>query len=124
MQILPKPEITRCFFDKSFQPALPAMVLRWDPEAPGVMDRVWHLPGSVSFKGPAPERFGITIHRVDDDGYHVRVLWNQLCLSWESITRRQILTSSLALMLESLGTDLWHVLNQPIESDPRAVLVA
>src|SRR5947209_4521410 len=30
---LPKPEVLRCFFEKSFEPCLPAMELRWDPDA-------------------------------------------------------------------------------------------
>ncbi len=67
-------------------------------------------------KGPAPDRFGVTVHRVGADSYRVRLLWNSLCLSWEHVTRVQVMTSALAPILAALGTDLWHLLNQPVES--------
>src|SRR5437016_230033 len=54
MQDLPRPEVVRCFFEESFQPPLPAMVLRWDPDGPGVTERSWYLPDGVCIKGPAP----------------------------------------------------------------------
>ncbi len=111
---LPKPEVVRCFFEKSFEPRLPAMELCWDPDAPGVAERTWYLPGSVSLKGPAPQRFGITIARYESDAYRVRVLWNRLSLNWDNLTRVQIMSSSIALVLNALGTDLWYLLNQPI----------
>src|SRR3954462_11295377 len=104
---LPKPEVVRCFFDKSFDAHLPAMELRWNPNAPGVAERIWYLPDSVSLTGPAPIQFGITISRHGHDGSRVRVLWNGLCLSWAELTRAQIMSSSLALVLNALGTDLW-----------------
>jgi hypothetical protein len=112
---LPKPEVVSCFFEKSFEPHLPAMELCWDPDAPGVAERTWYLPDSVCLKGPAPYRFGITINRYGTDTYRVRVLWNRLCLTWDELNRVQIMTSSLALVLSALGTDLWYLLNQPIE---------
>ena len=114
---LPKPDVIRCFFEKSFEPHLPAMYLRWNPDAPGVAERTWYLPDSVSLKGPAPERFGIMINRHGSDAYQVRVLWNRLCLSWGDLTRVQIMASSLALILNALGTDLWYLLNQPIAAE-------
>ena len=110
---LPKPETVRCFFDRSFEPPLSAMELRWDADAPGVAERTWHLPDGVVLKGPAPRRFGVTIHRLSKNSYQVRVLWNRLCLSWDDLTRLQIMTSSLAIVLSALGTDLWYLLEQP-----------
>ena len=112
---LPRPEVRRCFFDKSFEPPLPAMALAWDHDAPGLAEHVWYLPGDVTVQGPAPDRFGVTVHRVGADSYRVRLLWNGLCLSWEHLTRVQVMTSALAPILAALGTDLWHLLNQPIE---------
>lgn len=117
---LPKPEVVRCFVERSFQPPLPAMELRWDPDATGVADRAWYLPDNICLKGPAPERFGLTIRRRGDDAYQVRVCWNRLCLSWEGLTRVQIMSSSLAMLLQTLGTDLWYLLNQPIEAEIKA----
>jgi hypothetical protein len=112
---LPKPEVVRCFFEPSFDTPLPAMELRWDEDAPGVAERDWHLPERLLLKGPAPVRFGVTIERRGADSYHVRVLWNHLGMSWDHLTRVQIMTSSLALVLNALGTDLWYLLNQPVE---------
>ena len=117
---LPTPTIERCFFENTFDPPLSAMELEWDPDAPGVMERSWYLPDGVVIKGPAPTRFGITIHRLGADAYRVRVLWNHLCLSWDNLTRMQLMTSSLALVLGALDTDLWHLLEQPVESVSRA----
>ena len=114
---LPKPEVVRCFFVETHEPHLPAMELCWNPDAPGVAERTWYLPDSVSLKGPAPRRFGITINRHGKDAYRVRVLWNRLCMSWDDLTRVQILSSSIAVILNALGTDLWYLLNQPIEHE-------
>ena len=114
---LPKPDVARCFFERSFEPPLPAMQLHWHPDGPGVAERTWYLPDSVLLQGPAPQRFGITIHRQGRDSYQVRVLWNRLCLSWEELTRVQIMSSSLAIVLNALGTDLWYLLSQPVDED-------
>jgi hypothetical protein len=114
MRDLPRPQVRRCFFEESFQPPLSAMELEWNPDAPGVAERCWHLPSGVSVKGPAPARFGITIYRHGDDAYQVRVLWDGLCLRWERLTRVQIMASSLTAVLTALGTDLWHILIQPV----------
>src|SRR5262245_50451289 len=117
MNFLPKPQVIRCYFESTASPNVPAMQLRWDPDTPGVADRTWHLPGGVSVNGPAPEQFGVTIQRDGDNAYHVRVLWNHLFLSWKNLTRVQIMTSALAPLLRSLGTDLWYLLEQPIEKE-------
>jgi hypothetical protein len=124
MQDLPRPEVLRCFFEERAQPPLAAMALRWDPDAPGVADRFWHLPDGVCMQGPAPARFGITIARRGDDAYHVRALWNDLCLSWENLTRVQVMASSLSAVLAALGTDVWHLLNQPVADVGRPSRVA
>jgi hypothetical protein len=110
---LPKPEIVSCFFDESVQPHLPAMVLRWDTAAAQATD-TWSLPDGVTLKGTLPERFGVTVERQGTNAFRVRVLWNQLNLSWNGVSRRQILASSLSRLLESLGTDLWYLLDQPV----------
>jgi hypothetical protein len=113
---LPKPEITCCFFERAFEPPLAAMVLDWDADSFGVGEHVWRLPERVLVKGPAPRRFGVAIRRHGKDSYQVRVLWNQLCLKWEGLTRLQIMASSLAIILQALGTDLWYLLNQAEET--------
>ncbi len=117
MDLLPRPDVLRCTFDKTAQPNLPVMELQWDPDAPGVMDRNWYLPENVVLKGPAPTRFGVTIHRQSTNSFRVRVLWNQLQLAWENLTRTQILCSALASLLQSLGTDLWYLLEQPVSGE-------
>ena len=120
MELLPKPTIVRCYFDAANMPPLSAMELAWDSDSPGVMDRVWHFPDNVVVKGPAPENFGITIHRKAKNSYQVQALWNNLRLSWNHLTRTQIMSSSLAAMLRALDTDLWHLLEQPIETTKAA----
>ena len=117
---LPKPEVVRCFSVRSFDPPLPAMELGWDVDEGGACEHAWHLPERVTVKGPPPQRFGITIHRLGHDSYRVRVLWNALCVSWDDLTRVQIMTSSLAPILKALGTDLWYLLHQPVEELPLA----
>lgn len=120
MLLLPAPHIERCFFETRFQPHLPAMELRWDADAPGVSDRAWYLPDDVCIKGPAPGRFGLTLHRRADNAYRLHVLWNRLCLAWEDLPRSEIMASSLSVILDALGTDLWYLLCQPIETSDRA----
>jgi hypothetical protein len=93
------------------------MELRWDSDSAGAFERVWHLPDNVVIKGPAPQRFGVTIHRVGENSYKVRVVWNGICLHWEDLTRRQIMTSALTLVLGALGTDVWYLLDQPLEEE-------
>lgn len=111
MSLLPKPEIVTCFFDESVAPHLPGMVLRWDA---ALGDAVWNLPEGVVLRGAAPERFGVTVERRGPNAFRVRVLWNQLSLIWDRLSRRQIIASSLTPILEALGTDLWYLLEQPI----------
>ena len=114
---LSKPDVVRCYFEPSNDAPLPAMELCWDPDTPGISERTWHLPNSIVLKGPAPCRFGVMIYRQGDDSYRVRVLWDQMTVTWDDLTRMQIMTSSLTQILNALGTDLWYLLNQPIEED-------
>ena len=112
VQALPTPEVVRCYFDEAFDPHLPAMHLRWGQT--GRPERLWELPEGVCLVGPAPQRFGVSIRRQSSDAYAVRLLWDGTCLNWLSLTRVQLLTSSLAPLLGALGTDLWYLLDQPV----------
>ena len=113
MLTLSKPTVLECYLDDS-TPPLPAMRLRWDSHA--TAEGRWYLPGHLTLTGAAPERFGLTIARRDTDVYAVRVLWNEMCLSWAGLSRVQLLTSALAPILRALGQDIWQLLNQPIDS--------
>ncbi len=113
VKALPTPEVLRCYFDDGFQPRLPAMCLRWGPDAMGEVERLWHLPEGVCLLGPAPQRFGISIRRGGSDTYVVRLLWDRTCLSWAALTRTDLLGSALAPLLAAMGTDLWFLLDQP-----------
>jgi hypothetical protein len=112
---LSKPEVVRCFFEAGSDAPLPAMELCWDSEEIGISECVWQLPNSIVLKGPAPQRFGIAIHRHDDNAYRVRIVWDEMTFTWDDLTRVQVMTSSLTQILHALGTDLWYLLNQPIE---------
>jgi hypothetical protein len=113
---LPRPKIKRCCIENNADASMSCMELQWDLDAPGIMERAWHLPDGVVLQGPAPARFGIIVHRIGKDSYRVRLVWNRLCLSWDGLTRVQIMASSLKLLLAALGTDLWHLLEQPAQS--------
>jgi hypothetical protein len=114
VQTLPAPEIVRCFFDDSFQPRLPAMCLRWREAS---QERLWDLPDGVCLAGPPPERFGVTIQRRDFDTYAVRLLWNRTGMFWPTLTRTELLGSVLSPLLGAMGTDLWHLLDQPVSAE-------
>lgn len=116
MLSLPTPEVLHCDFDEQTSPHTPAMSLRWDADAPGVRHATWNLPGGLVLQGPAPTRFGVTVVRQGDDAFDLRVVWNDVSLHWPSLKRRHILASSLSSVLGALGTDLWHLLDQPVET--------
>jgi hypothetical protein len=116
---LPKPQVVRCFFESNLEEPLPAMELRWDADL-GAFERTWYLPDKVSIKGPAPHRFGVTIRRTGENAYNVRLLWNCLCLNFDELSRTQIMTTSLTHLLNALGTDVWYLLNQPLENAKQA----
>ena len=114
VQTLPQPDVLRCYFDDGFQPRLPAMSLRWEA---GAQERLWELPDNVCIAGPPPHRFGISIRRRAHDTYAVRLLWNQTGLSWPALTRAELLGSALSPLLGAMGTDLWHLLDQPVSAE-------
>jgi hypothetical protein len=138
VQDLPIPEVIRCYFDEQFEPHLPAMFLNWGvasppPPAPRRGEgrlrgkpptQVWQLPDGVSLDGPPPQRFGISIQRIGDDAFAVRLLWNRICFVWMQVERLELTDSSLSPLLSALGTDLDYLLDQPVESStttfPRA----
>jgi hypothetical protein len=121
MESLPKPVIVESYLETAYPPPLPALRLYWDPEMTGTAERSWFLPRHLTLKGPAPERFGLSIVRVAHDSYTVRLLWNDLYLNWTALTRVQLLTSALSPLLRVLGQDLWQLLNQPVQSEAAAV---
>jgi hypothetical protein len=119
VEVLPAPEVARCYFDDAFDPPLPAMCLRWGPpEDEGPDEQVWELPEGVRLHGPAPRRFGISVCRQAADSYAVRLLWDRTCLTWLALGREQLLASDLAPLLAVLGTDLWYLLDQPLAPEP------
>jgi hypothetical protein len=118
VQDLPIPEVIRCYFDEQFDPHLPAMYLQWGVANLDLLAQVWQLPDGVSLDGPPPQRFGISIQRIGDDAYAVRLLWNRICFVWMPVERLQLTESSLGPLLSALGTDLDYLLDQPVESCP------
>jgi hypothetical protein len=116
MELLSQPKVVESYLDNTFQPPVPALRLRWDVDSAAMAERSWYLPQHLTLKGPAPVRFGLSLVRVASDAYDVRLLWNEMCLSWAGLTRVQLLTSALSPVLRVLGQDLWHLLNQPIQS--------
>jgi hypothetical protein len=108
---LPIPEIVRRHVEDFFHRSAPVMSLRWPPS---VTEKLWELPDGVNILGTPPERFGFHLQRVGRDAYAVRVLWNHTCLSWETLSRMQLLSSSLVPLLTVLGMDLWCQLEQAV----------
>jgi hypothetical protein len=106
---LPPPQVAACYLDIGFVPPLAAMQLAW-PDFPS---RTWTLPSGESLAGPPPARFGLRIHRQADDAYAVTLLWDSTYRQWFALRRDELLGSSLAAILGSLGSPLEHVLDQP-----------
>jgi hypothetical protein len=115
---LTQPEIVRCCFDELFDARVPAMCLRWKSEAHTSAEKTWDLPEGMRLVSPAPERFGVSIRRHGADSYAVRLLWDRTCMYWPALTRRTLMASSLAPLLEAMGTDLWYLLDQPVAAEP------
>jgi hypothetical protein len=118
LKTLPPPQVLHHYFADGFTPRLPAVRLRWDAGSLGG-ERLWDLPEGVTLVGPPPERFGVSIRRRGDDSYSVRLLWDRTGLTWDDLPRVQLLTSALAPLLAAMGTDLWCLLDQPVEARPR-----
>lgn len=114
MKHLPAPELVSSYFDDGFSPLLGAMCLRWPEEPEFSRAHLWHFPGGVRLIDLVPEHFGIRILRTADDGYEVSLLWNRTALFWEQARREELLDSSLRAVLACLGTDLGHLLDQPV----------
>lgn len=124
MDTIPTPKVVRCYFDETFTPHLPAMTLRWsDTPATGgfssFSDRLWELPEGVTVVGPLPRQFGVSIQREGSDAYAVRLLWDRTCFHWPALNKAQLLSCALGPLLASLGTDLWYLLDQPLEEAVR-----
>jgi len=111
VDLLPAPRVVRCFFARQFQPHIPAMELAWDLDA---LEKTWLLPGRLTIQGPAPATFGVIFERQGPDDYDVKLIWNDLGISWCGLSRVEILASSLSSVLQALGTDIASVCDQPI----------
>jgi hypothetical protein len=118
VQSLAAPEVVRCFFDDTFDPPLPAMILDWGGRPP---ERLWELPEGFSLCGPGPRRFGVSIRRLARDDYAVRLLWDRTSLTWQSLSRVELLGSALGPLLAALGTELRDLLDQPIQPPTRSL---
>ena len=81
-----EPEVLDCFFDGGFSPPLPAMRLHWLSDT-FRRSRIWQLPAGLRIAGPAPQRFGITIHGVSTDAYDVCLLWDANRMHWHALSR-------------------------------------
>jgi hypothetical protein len=117
LETLPKPEVLRQGVDREQNPSVPAQWLRWNHDAPTTAEKIWYLPQDVCLTGPAPERFGVTIQRRGVDSYSLRLVWNDMSLSWHGLRRVQILSSALNPLLNALGQNLWHMLEQPVRGE-------
>jgi hypothetical protein len=113
---LPEPEVLSCFFDDQFHPHLSAMCLDWREEAVRCRLQSWQLPLDVLLTSAAPRRFGIEVRRHGRNDYAVRLLWNDSRFCWDSLSREQLLGTSLPALLRVMGTDLQYLLDQPIEA--------
>jgi hypothetical protein len=109
---LPTPDIVGRSIEEGFHHSTPALSLRWPATA--AAEKLWELPEGVSIVGAPPERLGFHVQRLGRDTYSLRLMWNQMSLTWETLSRMQLLSSALAPLLASLGTDLWCLLEQPV----------
>jgi hypothetical protein len=114
VEALPTPEVVRSYYDEAFHPHQPALCLDWGSGT--LLERLWQLPESISLFGPAPRRFGLSVRRQGSDVYQVRLLWDETRFHWASLSRAQMMACSLPTLLEALGTDPWHLLDQPERS--------
>jgi hypothetical protein len=110
MTPLPTPRIDACYFDIGFVPPLAAMQLAW----PALAEHPWTLPSGETVNGPPPARFGLHVRRQAEDAYAVTLVWDSTYRQWFSLRRRELLASSLGIVLAALGTRIEHLLDQPV----------
>jgi hypothetical protein len=108
------PLVESCYSDDGFSPPLAAMRLRW----PASVSRTWLLPGGLRLAGPPPARFGLTLRRLTQTTYTLCLVWDDLCLRWASLERKELLGGSLAEVLAAMGSDLRYMLDQPPDGKP------
>src|SRR6516165_6422927 len=106
---LPEPDVVSCFFDDQFHPHLPAMCLDWSDETLRCRIQSWRLPEDLSLTSAVPNRFGVDLRRYGPDEYAVRLLWNESRFQWDSLSRMQLLETSLPKILAAMGTDFQYM---------------
>jgi hypothetical protein len=113
------PEVVASYFADGFTPRLAAMQLCWPDPEDVQRTRLWRLPGNVRLLDTVPERFGIRILRHGEDCYEVSLLWNRVSLHEPAVSRAELLRSALGPVLAAVGTDLAHLLEQPVAAPLR-----
>lgn len=119
---LPAPQVVACYFDVGFVPPVAAMQLLWPSNPPDLSE--WILPLGEKVNGPLPGRFALRVRRQAEDAYAVTLVWDSTYRQWYSLRRRELLDSSLGVILNALGTPLEYVLDQPIGPPDRPVTSA
>lgn len=100
--------------DEPFQHELGVLHLKWNGSHRACHSRIWTLPLGSTIDGPAPDCFGIRILRIAGDQYSLHLIWNRTGFAWSDLTRDEIGRTSLRDILDSLGTDLNSLLDQPV----------
>lgn len=113
------PEIIRCetislSTDEPFRHELGVLHLKWHGRNRIRDSQIWTLPLGSTINGPAPDCFGIRIIRIAGDQYSLHLIWNRTGFAWSDLTRDEICRTSLREILDSLGTDLNSLLDQPV----------
>jgi len=122
MRGLPSPEIISCetvslCLDEQFLPEMGALRLDWNGWTGAGRNRPWRMPLGVTVTGPVPTRFGLRIIRTADDQYSVHLVWNRSGFAWADLTRDEVKGSSLGELLDSIGTSLDSLLDQPVQDE-------
>jgi hypothetical protein len=117
---LPEPDLVSCLVVDEVQPHMLAMRLLW-PDDITTQPQIWELPLGLQHFGPAPECFGIVLHRTAFDSYELRLWWDGSYHTWPHLPRRTVEDSCLGRLLASLGSDLSFMLDQPVLADPTLV---
>lgn len=113
---LPEPDLVSCLVIDEVQPHMLAMRLNW-PDDVLTQAQIWDLPGGQQQFSPAPECFGIVLHRSAEDAYVIRLWWDGCYFTWQNLTRQEIENTCLHRLLAALGSDLPFMLEQPILDD-------